>query len=131
MPTYLAPTLSICSFTSGRTSVALTLAPRRRAVAIACSPATAAPTTNTLAGGTIPAAVISIGKYLGSSAAASSTPRYPAMFACEDSVSMGWARGRPPPTRGPPPPPPPPPAPPPPAAHGRRVHAHHEIRPTQ
>ena len=41
MPTYLAPTLSICSFTSGRTSVAKTLAPSRRAVAIACRPATA------------------------------------------------------------------------------------------
>ena len=35
MPTYLAPTLSICSFTSGRTSVAVTVAPSRLAVAIA------------------------------------------------------------------------------------------------
>jgi hypothetical protein len=50
------------------------LAPSRRAVAIAWSPATAAPTTNTFAGGTMPAAVISIGKYRLSSAAASSTP---------------------------------------------------------
>src|SRR5204863_140296 len=58
MPTYLAPTLSICSFTSGRTSVAKTLAPSRRAVAMACRPATAAPITNTLAGNTMPAAVV-------------------------------------------------------------------------
>ena len=33
-----APRLSTCSFTAGRTSVALTMAPSRRAVAIACSP---------------------------------------------------------------------------------------------
>src|SRR3954465_3099948 len=61
MPTYLAPTLSICSLTSGRTSVAVTAAPRRRAVAIACRPATPAPRTRTFAGGTVPAAVIIIG----------------------------------------------------------------------
>ena len=54
IPTYLPPTLSICSFTSGRTSVAVTLAPSRFAVAMAWSPATAAPITKTLAGGTIP-----------------------------------------------------------------------------
>ena len=62
MPTYFAPTLSICSFTSGRTSVATTFAPRRLAVAMACRPATPAPITKTLAGNTIPAAVVSIGK---------------------------------------------------------------------
>ena len=40
----------------------------------------------------MPAAVISIGKYLLSSAAASNAPLYPAMFAIEDRVSMDWAR---------------------------------------
>ena len=64
MPTYLAPTLSISVLTAGRVSVASTTAPSRRAVAMACSPATPAPITNTLAGSTIPAAVMSIGKYL-------------------------------------------------------------------
>ena len=38
------------------------MAPSRRAVAIACRPATPAPMTNTRAGGTVPAAVIIIGK---------------------------------------------------------------------
>jgi hypothetical protein len=37
----------------------------RLAVAIACSPATPAPTTNTLAGVTVPAAVIIIGRTRG------------------------------------------------------------------
>ena len=74
MPTYFPPTLSICSFTSGRTSVAVTWAPSRLAVAMAWRPATPAPITNTLAGGTMPAAVMNMGKYLLSSAAASSTP---------------------------------------------------------
>jgi hypothetical protein len=46
---------------AGRTSVAETMAPRRRAVAIACRPATPAPRMNTRAGGTVPAAVIIIG----------------------------------------------------------------------
>ena len=39
----------------------LTTAPSRRAVAIACSPATPAPSTSTVAGRIVPAAVISIG----------------------------------------------------------------------
>ena len=39
---------SICSFVSGRTSKPSTCAPRRRAVAIACRPATPAPTISTL-----------------------------------------------------------------------------------
>jgi hypothetical protein len=52
----------ISSFAAGRTSVAETRPPRRRAVAIACRPATPAPMTKTLAAGTVPAAVISIGK---------------------------------------------------------------------
>ena len=41
-----------------------TIAPRRLAVAIACSPATPAPSTNTFAGGIAPAAVVSIGRNL-------------------------------------------------------------------
>ena len=46
------------------------MAPSRRAVAIACSPATPAPSTSTFAGRTVPAAVVSIGKKRGSSWAA-------------------------------------------------------------
>src|SRR5438105_3934031 len=49
----VAPMLSTCSFAAPRTSVALPIAPSRRAVAIAWSPATPAPMTNTRAGGTI------------------------------------------------------------------------------
>src|SRR5207244_2061959 len=45
----LAPRLSTCSLAAGRTSVAVTTAPSRRAVAIACRPATPAPMTNSLA----------------------------------------------------------------------------------
>src|SRR4029077_5269667 len=41
----------------------------RRAVAMACSPATPAPMTNTFAGDTVPAAVVSIGRNLGSAPA--------------------------------------------------------------
>ena len=67
-----APRLSICSRTAGRTSKPVTTAPRRRAVAIACRPATPAPMTSTFAGGTVPAAVMSIGKKRGSCSAASS-----------------------------------------------------------
>jgi hypothetical protein len=57
----LAPSDSICSFTAGRTSEASITAPRRLAVAIACSPATPAPRISTRAALTVPAAVISIG----------------------------------------------------------------------
>ena len=46
------------SFTAGRTSYASTTAPSRREVAIACRPATPAPSTNTFAGAMVPAAVI-------------------------------------------------------------------------
>ena len=42
-------------------------------MAIACRPATPAPTTKTRAGVTVPAAVISIGNIRGSASAASST----------------------------------------------------------
>ena len=48
-------------------------APSRRAVAIACRPATPAPSTSTRAGAMVPAAVISSGKNCGSASAASST----------------------------------------------------------
>jgi hypothetical protein len=60
-PTNLPPSDSISSLAAGRTSVAETTPPMRRAVAIAWRPATPAPTTNTLAGVTVPAAVIIIG----------------------------------------------------------------------
>ena len=49
------------------------MAPRRRAVAIACNPATPAPSTNTRAGGTVPAAVIIIGIARANAAEASIT----------------------------------------------------------
>ena len=39
----LAPSDCTCSFVAGRTSVAVTCAPRRLAVAIACKPATPTP----------------------------------------------------------------------------------------
>ncbi len=70
-----APRLSTCSLAAGRTSVAVTMAPSRRAVAIACRPATPAPMTKTLAAGTVPAAVIIIGSARPNSAAASITAR--------------------------------------------------------
>ena len=70
-----APRLCTCSLTTGRVSNADTTAPRRRAVAIACSPATPAPRTSTLAGATVPAAVISMGKNWGSASAARITDR--------------------------------------------------------
>ena len=44
-------------------------------MAIACSPATPAPITNTLAAATVPAAVIIMGNIRGSDAAASTTAR--------------------------------------------------------
>ena len=53
-----APMLLTCSFTAARVSKARTMAPRPRAAPIAASPATPAPITSTLAGGTRPAAVI-------------------------------------------------------------------------
>ena len=68
------------------------MAPRRRAVAIACSPATPAPSTNTRAGGTVPAAVIIIGIARANSAEASMTALYPARFACDERTSIDCAR---------------------------------------
>ena len=73
-------------------SNAETTAPRRRAVAIAWRPATPAPSTSTLAGGTVPAAVISIGKNFGSASAARITARYPPTVAWEDNESIRCAR---------------------------------------
>ena len=69
----LAPSEATCSLVAGRTSVAETMAPRRRAVAIACRPATPTPMMNTLAAGTVPAAVIIIGRACWNMAAASTT----------------------------------------------------------
>ena len=70
-----APSDSICSFTAARTSKANVTAPSRLAVASACRPATPAPSTITFAGRIVPAAVVSIGKNLGSSCAAISAAR--------------------------------------------------------
>jgi hypothetical protein len=50
--------LSTCSLTAGRVSKERTIAPRPLAAPIAARPATPAPMTMTLAGGTLPAAVI-------------------------------------------------------------------------
>ena len=68
-----APSEATCSLTAGRTSVAVTMAPSRRAVAMACKPATPTPMTNTRAAGTVPAAVIIIGRARSNAAAASTT----------------------------------------------------------
>ena len=65
-----APSDSTCSRTAGRTSKPETTAPSRLAVAIAWRPATPAPSTSTFAGGTVPAAVISMGRKRGSRSAA-------------------------------------------------------------
>ena len=53
--------------------MAVTTAPSRFAVAIACRPATPTPMMKTFAGGTVPAAVIIIGMALPNSAAPSIT----------------------------------------------------------
>ena len=58
-----------------RTSYALTTAPSRLDVAIACSPATPAPSTRTSAGWTVPAAVMISGKNGGSRSAATIAQR--------------------------------------------------------
>ena len=57
-----APSDWICSLVALRTSVAETCAPKRRAVAMACNPATPTPMMNALAAVIVPAAVIIIGK---------------------------------------------------------------------
>jgi hypothetical protein len=53
-----APRLLACSRTASRVSKTRTIAPRDLAAPMAASPATPPPMTNTLAGGTLPAAVI-------------------------------------------------------------------------
>ena len=58
----VAPTDSTSVLVAGRTSYPLTTAPSRRAVPMACSPATPAPSTSSRAGRAVPAAVISSGK---------------------------------------------------------------------
>ena len=73
--TNVAPIERTSSADAGRTSYASTTAPSRLAVAIACSPATPAPSTSTRAGGTVPAAVMNSGKNRGSRIAASSAQR--------------------------------------------------------
>ena len=50
------------------------------------------PSTSTVAGFTVPAAVVSIGKNRVDSDAASSTALYPATLACDDSASITCAR---------------------------------------
>jgi hypothetical protein len=61
-------------------------------VPIACRPATPVPSTRTLAGLAVPAAVISIGKNRPNSVAATSTALYPATFDWELRASIGWVR---------------------------------------
>ena len=78
--------------TAGRVSKALTIAPKLLAAPIAAKPATPAPITITLAGGTFPAAVICPVKKRPKLFAASITARYPAMFAIEERASIFWAR---------------------------------------
>ena len=71
----MAPIDLISSAAAARTSYAFTTAPRRFAVAIACRPATPAPSTTTSAGGTVPAAVMLSGKNRRSSPAATIAER--------------------------------------------------------
>ena len=69
-------------------SKASTLAPSLLAVAIACKPATPTPTTKTLAGDIVPAAVIIIGKDFERVLEDSITAEYPAKLACELNASI-------------------------------------------
>jgi len=66
---------STCSRAAARTSKARTMAPMFLAVWMAASPATPAPITSTLAGGTLPAIVNCPAKNLGNALAASTTAR--------------------------------------------------------
>ena len=72
---YSPPRERTWSATSGRGSVARTIAPREPAAPIAANPATPAPTTSTFAGGTLPAAVTCPVKNRPNSCAASMTAR--------------------------------------------------------
>jgi len=87
-----APRLSTCSRVSGRMSYAVTIAPSRFAVAIAWRPATPTPRMSTRDGGTVPAAVTSMGMNLGMAVAPRSAAAYPAAVAWEERASMDWAR---------------------------------------
>ena len=73
-------------------SYAEATAPRRRAVAIACKPATPAPMMSTRPGVIVPAAVVSIGKMRGNVSAAMITALYPQIVPIEESASMLCAR---------------------------------------
>ncbi len=88
----VAPSDLICSAAAGRTSNPDTRAPSRRAVAMACRPATPAPMMKTLAGASVPAAVDSIGSSFGSAPAPRRTALYPLTVACEESTSIDCAR---------------------------------------
>ena len=68
------------------------MAPMLPAAPMAASPATPAPTTSTLAGGTLPAAVTCPVKNRPKACADSTTARYPAMLAIDDSTSSDCAR---------------------------------------
>jgi hypothetical protein len=70
-----APMDSTCSLAAARTSKARTMAPMFLAVWIAARPATPAPTTSTLAGGTLPAIVNWPAKNRGNAFAASTIAR--------------------------------------------------------
>ena len=61
-------------------------------MASACRPATPTPSTSTVAGFTVPAAVVNIGKNRVDSDAATNTALYPATLACDDNASITCAR---------------------------------------
>mmetsp|Transcript_26213 Transcript_26213/g.68852 ORF Transcript_26213/g.68852 Transcript_26213/m.68852 type:complete len:673 (-) Transcript_26213:747-2765(-) len=86
------PTDATCSTASIRTSVARTTAPSLRHVAMASSPATPHPATNTTAGGFFPAAVISPAITRPYRAAPSREARCPAILANVERASHFWAR---------------------------------------
>ena len=69
------PTERTSSADAARTSFADTTPPSRLAVAIACSPATPAPSTSTRAGARVPAAVIVMPNMRPNASAASVTSR--------------------------------------------------------
>src|SRR5215216_5792315 len=82
------PTECTCSLVSDMMSYAHTSAPRRCMVAIACSPATAAPRTMAFAAGVVPAAVESVGTYLPKVSALMMAHLYPAIEPIDESASM-------------------------------------------
>ena len=89
-----APIDLACSSTAARVSKTRTTAPSPRAAPAAARPATPPPTTNTLAGGVRPAAVIWPAKKPPYAWPASTMALYPATLAIDDSVSKAWARDR-------------------------------------